>query len=651
MVKNSSPTPYERYLFHQGNLFKSYEMLGAHICKEKGEKGVRFSVWAPHAAEVRVMGDFNGWHGCANPMERIEESGIWTIFVPGARNKDSYKYEILTHYGEVLHKADPYAFWSEVRPKSASRIFDLAGYKWRDQKWQEKKKQETDIFNQPQLIYEVHLGSWKQKEDGSFYTYRELAETLVDYVVEMGYTHIELLPICEYPFDGSWGYQTTGYYAVTSRYGTPHDFMYFVDCCHQKGIGVILDWVPAHFCKDAHGLAWFDGTPLYESEEIRGWGTLKFDYGRPEVRSFLISNAIFWFDRFHIDGLRVDAVASMLYLDYGKEPGQWIPNKYGGNGDLNAIDFVKKLNEVVFSEFPQALMIAEESTEWPLVTGPTYAGGLGFNFKWNMGWMNDCLEYMSKDPIHRKWHHNLLTFSFMYAFSENFILPLSHDEVVHGKKSLIEKMPGDYWQKFANLRTFLGYMMAHPGKKLLFMGGEFAQFIEWRYYEGLEWELLNFEMHHKFQKYVQSLNWLYRKEKAFWEQDQGWEGFQWIDCHNQQQSILVFVRWSKDVDDFIVVLCNFTPQYYEGFRVGIPSAGIYQEVFNSDLVEYGGSGKRNEGDLVSEEQAWQGQEFSLTIKVPPLAYVIFKKKQEITKHLLGENRVKKRKQKTRAGGS
>jgi 1,4-alpha-glucan branching enzyme len=643
-VKNSGPTPYEIYLFHQGNLFKSYEMLGAHLGVEKKQKGVRFSVWAPHAVEVRVMGDFNDWHGGANPMEKIEESGIWTAFIPGAKNKDSYKYEILTHYGEVLHKADPYAFWAEVRPKSASRVFDLSGYKWCDQKWQEKKKQETDIFNQPQLIYEVHLGSWKRKEDGSFYTYRELADILVDYVVEMGYTHIELLPICEYPFDGSWGYQTTGYYAVTSRYGTPHDFMYFVDRCHQKGIGVILDWVPAHFCKDAHGLAWFDGTPLYESGEIRGWGTLKFNYGRPEVRSFLISNALFWFDLFHIDGLRVDAVASMLYLDYGKDSGQWIPNKYGGNGDLQAIAFVKKLNEVVFSEFPQALMFAEESTEWPLVTGPTYAGGLGFNFKWNMGWMNDCLEYMAKDPIHRKWHHNLLTFSFMYAFSENFVLPLSHDEVVHGKKSLIDKMPGDYWQKFANLRTFLGYMMAHPGKKLLFMGGEFAQFIEWRYYEELEWNLLDFEMHRKFKKYVQSLNWLYRKEKAFWEQDQGWEGFQWIDCHNQQQSILIFVRWGKEANDFIVVLCNFTPQYYEDFRIGVPCAGVYQEVFNSDLGEYGGSEKKNEGDLVSEEKAWQEQEFSLKIKVPPLACVIFKKKREITKKIPGKNKVKKLKQ-------
>ncbi|HHX96310.1 MAG TPA: 1,4-alpha-glucan branching protein GlgB [Clostridia bacterium] len=630
-MKKASPTPYEIYLFHQGNLFRSYQMLGAHLGKEKGKKGVRFTVWAPHAVEVRVMGDFNNWHGQANPLQKIEESGVWTTFVPGAQNLDSYKYEIVTHYGEILHKADPYAFWSEVRPKSASRVYDLAGYRWQDHEWQTRRKKQNDPFNRPQLIYEVHLGSWRHKPDGSFYTYRELADHLVDYVAEMGYTHIELLPISEYPFDGSWGYQITGFYSVTSRYGTPHDFMYFVDRCHQKGLGVILDWVPAHFCKDAHGLAWFDGTPLFGSEEIPGWGTLKFDYGCPEVRSFLISNALFWFDKFHLDGLRVDAVACMLYLDYGKEYGEWIPNKYGGNGDLEAIAFIKKLNEIIFAEYPYALMYAEESTEWPLVTGPTYAGGLGFNFKWNMGWMNDSLEYMSLDPIYRKWHHNLLTFSFMYAFSENFVLPLSHDEVVHGKCSLIEKMPGDYWQKFANLRTFLGYKMAHPGKKLLFMGGEFAQFIEWRYYEALEWHLLDFPMHSNFKDYIQELNWLYRHEKPFWEQEQGWEGFQWIDCHNQEQSILIFVRWGKQPDDFVVVLCNFTPEYYEDFRIGVPSPGIYREIFNSDLKKYGGSGKRNEGRLISESVAWQGQEQSLRIKVPPLACVYFKKRGELPK--------------------
>ena len=638
-MKDSRPTPYEIHLFHQGNLFKSYELLGAYAGREKGRKGVRFTVWAPNAREVRVMGDFNDWQADLNPMEKIKDSGIWTAFIPGAKHEDGYKYEIVTSFGQILHKADPYAFWSELRPKSASRVFDLSGYTWGDRKWMEKRNEEEDLFNRPQLIYEVHLGSWKLKEDGSFYTYRELADILVDYVAEMGYTHIELLPICEHPFDGSWGYQTTGYYSVTSRYGTPHDFMYFVDCCHQKGIGVILDWVPAHFCKDAHGLASFDGAYLYEIEEFQGWGTMKFDYGRPEVQSFLISNAIFWFDIYHIDGLRVDAVASMLYLDYGKEAGQWIPNKYGGNGDLNAIAFLKKLNEVCFSYFPQALMIAEESTEWPLVTGPTHAGGLGFNFKWNMGWMNDCLEYMSKEPIHRSWHHNLLTFSFMYAFSENFILPLSHDEVVHGKKSLIDKMPGDYWQKFANLRTFLGYMITHPGKKLLFMGGEFAQFIEWRYYEGLEWHLLGFEMHQKFHTYVQHLNWIYRREKAFWDLDHGWEGFQWIDCHNNQQSMLIFARWSKEAEEFIIVLCNFTPQYYEDYRIGVPQGGVYQEIFNSDLEDYGGSGKRNEGELTTKDMTMHGQPFSLAVKVPPLACILLKKEREIKKCLSGENSI------------
>jgi 1,4-alpha-glucan branching enzyme len=449
----------------------------------------------------------------------------------------------------------------------------------------------------------------------------------VEYVVEMGYTHIQLLPIMEHPYDGSWGYQITGYYAVTSRYGSPHDFMYFVDCCHQRGIGVILDWVPAHFCKDGHGLIDFDGTRLYEAEELPGWGTMRFDYGRYEVICFLISNAVFWFDLFHVDGLRVDAVASMLYLNYGKEGGSWIPNKYGGNGNLEAIALLKKLNEVVFSNFPKAMMIAEESTEWPFVTGPTYAGGLGFNYKWNMGWMNDVLKYMERDPLYRSWQHNLLTFSFLYAFSENFILPMSHDEVVHGKRSLIEKMPGDYWQKFASLRVFLGYMMTHPGKKLLFMGGEFAQFIEWRFYEALEWHLLSFEMHRRFKEYVKSLNRMYKDEKALWEKDHSWEGFEWIDCHNNSQSIIVFLRNSKNKAEQLLVLCNFTPQYYEDFRIGVPMSGSYLEIFNSDLEAYGGSDKKNNVLLAAENIPWHNQPYSLEIKVPPLAFVLLKKSQ------------------------
>ena len=521
-------------------------------------------------------------------------------------------------------KADPYAFYAECRPKSASIVYDLSGYAWGDRKWYEEK-QKTPVYSRPVNIYEVHLGSWKLKEDGSFYTYRELAGELVDYVADMGYTHIQLLPVMEHPYDGSWGYQITGYYAVTSRYGTPHDFMYFVDCCHRRGIGVILDWVPAHFCKDGHGLGNFDGAWLYEIEELQGWGTKRFDFGRPEVISFLISNAIFWFDVFHVDGLRVDAVASMLYLDYGKREGQWIPNKYGGNGNLEAIALLKRMNEVVFSYFPDAMMIAEESTEWPLVTGPTYSGGLGFNYKWNMGWMNDVLRYMGKDPIYRRWHHDLLTFSFLYAFSENFILPMSHDEVVHGKRSLIDKMPGDYWQKFANLRTFLGYMMTHPGKKLLFMGGEIAQFIEWRYYEGLEWHLLNFDMHARFKEYVKSLNHLYLQEKALWEIDHSWEGFYWVDCHNTDQSIIVFGRKGRKEEDEALILCNFTPYYYERFRIGAPKEGVYQEIFNSDMEIYGGSGKKNAWALTTEKIPCHNQPCSLEIVVPPLAFVLLKR--------------------------
>ncbi|PKM90938.1 MAG: 1,4-alpha-glucan branching enzyme [Firmicutes bacterium HGW-Firmicutes-12] len=614
------PTPHDIYLFHQGNLFKSYEMLGAQFREEDGKKGVRFSVWAPNAKEISVVGSFNNWNGKLHSLQRIKESGIWSLFIPNLQQGELYKYEIKTDYGTVLLKADPYAFYAECRPKSASVTYDLHEYIWGDQEWVNNDK---TVYDKPVNIYEVHLGSWKLKDDGTFYTYRELAHDLVEYVVEMGYTHIQLLPIMEHPYDGSWGYQITGYYAVTSRYGTPHDFMYFVDCCHQRGIGVILDWVPAHFCKDGHGLIDFDGTRLYEAEELQGWGTMRFDYGRPEVMSFLISNAFFWFDIFHVDGLRVDAVASMLYLNYGKEGG-WISNKYGGNGNLEAITLLKKLNEAVFLNFPKAMMIAEESTEWALVTGPTYAGGLGFNYKWNMGWMNDVLKYMEKETIYRSWHHNLLTFSFLYAFSENFILPMSHDEVVHGKRSLIEKMPGDYWQKFANLRVFLGYMMTHPGKKLLFMGGELAQFIEWRYYEALEWDLLSFEMHRRFQDYVKNLNRMYSAEKALWQQDHSWEGFEWIDCHNNSQSIIVFLRKSRNKAEQLLVLCNFTPQYYEGFRIGVPLDGTYQEIFNSDLGVYGGSDKKNSVLLAAENIPWHNQPYSLEIKVPPLAFVLFK---------------------------
>lgn len=487
-----------------------------------------------------------------------------------------------------------------------------------------RKKKRSCPQEQPLLIYEVHPGSWKRKEDGSFYSFRELAGELVDYVRRMGFTHIELMPVMEHPFDGSWGYQVTGYFAPTSRYGTPHDLMYFIDRCHQAGIGVILDWVPGHFCRDAHGLERFDGTALYEKDEHEQWGTYKFDFSRTEVWSFLISNAVFWLDKFHADGLRVDGVSSMLYLDYGKEGRNWKPNIYGGRENLEAVAFMQRLNEVIFRYYPEALMIAEESTDWPLVSWPTYLNGLGYNFKWNMGWMNDTLKYMQLDFPQRRDNHGLLTFSLMYAFSEDFILPLSHDEVVHGKKSLIDRMPGDYWQKFAGLRTLYCYLICHPGKKLLFMGGEFAQFIEWRYYSELEWFLLDYELHRKYKEYVRALNNLYLKDKCLWEEDHDWKGFEWVDADNKEQSILIFLRWAKERKDFVLVVLNFRPETYPDFRIGVPFPGVYKEIFNTDSECFGGSGQVNTGKLIAEKIGWHNREYSLKIKVPPLGGVIFK---------------------------
>lgn len=616
------PTEHDQYLFNEGSHFYSYRMLGAHCCP----KGVCFSVWSPNAREVRLVGDFNNWQGEKHTLQRVGPSGIWSITMPDFQNEELYKYEIYTNRGQILLKSDPFAFYSEIRPGTASRYFDLSGYVWEDSIWQEQKKS-AQIYESPLLIYEVHLGSWKRK-DGGYMTYRELAHELVDYVADMGYTHIEILPLAEHPYDGSWGYQATGYFSVTSRYGNPHDFMYFVDRCHQRGIGVILDWVPGHFCKDNHGLRQFDGAYLYESDNWRQsenfqWGTLNFDFGRPEVISFLISNAVFWMDIFHIDGLRVDAVACMLYLDYGKEPGRWVPNKYGGNENLEAVAFMRKLNEVIFEYFPNALMLAEESTQWPLVTGPTYLGGLGYNYKWNMGWMNDMLKYMTIDPVHRKWNHNLLTFSYMYAFSENYILPLSHDEVVHGKCSLINKMPGDYWQKFANLRLLYGYMMAHPGKKLMFMGSEFAQFIEWNFNQSLDWHLLQYEMHNKINYFVKALNYFYLSEKSLWELDHREQGFEWIDPHDFNQSIVTFVRKSKDPKEFILIVCNFTPVIRTDYRIGVPLLQEYREVFNSDNEAFGGTGQLNL-NLKACARSWHNQPFSLEITVPPLSAVYIK---------------------------
>lgn len=619
---------YNIFLFHEGSHQYSYKLFGAHFNTEGEARGVRFTVWAPNAVRVSVIGDFNGWQGDRTAMEHISGLGIWSVFVPDVGPGELYKYEIHTAGGEIIHKADPFAFFSEKPPCSASKVWPLENFNWTDSVWREEQKQGT-ICTRPILIYEVHLGSWRHHTDGSVLSYRELADQLADYVSDMGYTHIELMPVVEHPYGGSWGYQATGYYAVTSRYGTPQDFMYFVDKCHQKGIGVILDWVPGHFCKDGHGLWRFDGSPVYESGwpergENWQWGTANFDSGRREVWSFLISNAMFWFDVFHIDGLRVDAVANMLYLDYGRKDGEWIPNHYGGNGNLDAMAFLRKLHEAIFARFPQAMMIAEESTAWPMVTWPTYVGGLGFNFKWNMGWMNDILRYMELDPIHRQWWHNLVTFSLMYAFSENYILPLSHDEVVHCKKSLLDKMPGDYWQKFANLRAFYGYMMAHPGKKLMFMGGEFGQFIEWNYERQLDWLLLDYDMHRKLQNYVKDLNHLYCSDAAFWQVDYDWRGFTWIDPNDHSQSIISFIRIGEEKENYTLVICNFTPVVRHDYRIGVPHPGSYQEVFNSDWEQYGGSGQTNSGTLTTEQQAWHNQPYSLCLTVPPLAAIYLK---------------------------
>ena len=627
-MKNSPLSEYAIYLFNQGDNYRSYQMLGSHLVNFQGENGVSFAVWAPHAKSVSVVGDFNNWDGTVHVMSKCGSSGIWQIFISGMTEHTVYKYQITTAYGKIILKADPYAFYAELRPNTASKVYSLENYAWNDAAWVEQRKH-YNSYQAPMLTYEVHLGSWRRGANGEFLSYKEMAEQLVSYVKEMNYTHIEIMPICEHPFDGSWGYQATGYFAVTSRYGEPKDFMYLVDLCHQNNIGVILDWVPGHFCRDDHGLRKFDGQPLYESPdpmlaENDEWGTTNFDYSRYEVKSFLISNAMFWLDVYHIDGLRIDAVANMLYLDYGKEEGQWKPNKHGGNGNLAAMDFLRHLNHVVFENHPNALMIAEESTSWPLMTKPVYIGGMGFNYKWNMGWMNDILKYMEFDAIYRKWNHNLITFSLMYAFSENYVLPLSHDEVVHGKKSLVEKMPGDYWQKFANLRAFYGYWMAHPGKKLLFMGSEFAQFIEWKYYDSLDWHLLEYPLHKKMHDFVKNLNAFYVEQKSLWEIDCDWKGFEWIDCHDYSKSVISFIRKTKKMQDFVIVVCNFTPEVHYGYRIGVPQSGKYLEVLNSDATEFGGSGVSNIQELNTEPISWHNQENSLVLTLPPLSTIYLK---------------------------
>ncbi|HEV3334131.1 MAG TPA: 1,4-alpha-glucan branching protein GlgB [Bryobacteraceae bacterium] len=626
-------TDFDLHLFNEGTHLRLYEKLGAQTIEHEGAKGVAFAVWAPNAERVSVVGNFNQWDGRRHPMRPRGASGVWEIFVPGLQQGDLYRFEIKTRYqGYMAVKSDPFGFAAELRPKNASVIWDLSRYRWGDGHWMATRKHAQSL-DAPMAIYEVQLGSWKREPDPQYghrwLTYRELAEQLVPYAKGMGYTHIELLPITEHPFDGSWGYQTTGYFAPTSRHGTPDDFRYFVDQAHQAGLGVIVDWVPAHFPKDGHGLAFFDGTHLFEHADPRlgehqDWGSLIYNYGRNEVRAFLLSSALFWLDRYHIDGLRVDAVASMLYLDYSRNEGEWIPNQYGGRENLEAVAFLKRFNEVVHQDFPDVLTFAEESTAWGMVSRPTYVGGLGFDLKWNMGWMHDMLEYVGKEPIHRRYHHNNLTFSLLYAFTENFILPLSHDEVVHGKGALLANMPGDYWQKFANLRALYGYMYAHPGKKLLFMGGEIGQWNEWNHEWEVEWVLLYFDAHRQMQEYVRALNRLYTAQPALYEVDFSWEGFQWIDFHDVDNSIVTFLRRAKNPDDFVLVVSNFTPVPREGYRIGVPRGGFYRELLNSDSMYFGGSNMGNGLGVPSEPKPWQGQPESIVITVPPLAVVYLK---------------------------
>jgi 1,4-alpha-glucan branching enzyme len=624
-------TDFDLHLIGEGSHYKKYEKLGAHIMEIEGLKGVHFAVWAPNAKSVSVIGDFNDWNARTHPMCSLGPSGIWERFVPGIEEGALYKFEIRSRYHKfTAQKADPFAFYFELRPKSASIVYNIDGYQWTDGKWMEERSRDRWL-DSPVSMYEVHLGSWMRapEEGDRWLTYRELAEKLVPYVKEMGYTHIELLPVTEHPLDASWGYQTLGYFAPTCRHGKPKDFMYFMDRCHQAGLGVILDWVPAHFPTDGHGLGFFDGTCLYEHEDPRkgfhpDWGTKIFNYARNEVRNFLISNALFWFEKYHIDGLRVDAVASMLYLDYSRKEGEWVPNMYGGRENLEAIDFLKQFNEVSHRYHPGVLTIAEESTAWPNVSKPTYLGGLGFSMKWNMGWMHDTLVYFSKDPVHRKYHHNNLTFSLLYAFTENFILPLSHDEVVHGKGSLLNKMPGDMWQKFAGLRSLYGFMYGHPGKKLFFMGGEIGQWDEWNFDKSLDWHLLEYEPHKGLQRFVRDLNRVYRSEPSLYEVDFEYRGFEWIDFHDVEGSVVAFLRRAKNHEDFTVFVCNLTPVPRLNYRIGVPGPGFYKEILNSDSTLYWGSNTGNAGGVHADHVPFQLRPCSIQITLPPLSVLIFR---------------------------
>lgn len=622
--------PIDISLFNEGKHYSIYEKMGAHPMTVDGVEGVLFAVWAPNADRVSVVGNFNNWDGRRHPMRKLDYSGIYELFIPGKLVGEIYKYEIKAKSGQVFMKSDPYAFSSEVRPANASRIVDIS-YKWKDTAWMEKREtKDTDA--QPMAIYEMHLGSWKRPTDGrEFYNYRDIASLLADYLLMMNYNYVELMPIMEHPYDPSWGYQVTGYYAPTSRYGSPADFMYFVDYLHSKGIGVILDWVPAHFPKDEHGLGRFDGTALYEHEDPkRGehphWGTYIYNYGRNEVRNFLVANALYWAEKYHIDGIRIDAVASMLYLDYGRGDGEWLPNIYGGNENLEAIDFIKEVNSKMHELHKGVIMIAEESTAWPMMTHPVEAGGLGFDYKWNMGWMNDFLNYMKLDPLYRKYHHNDLTFSMVYAYSEKFILVLSHDEVVHEKGSMIAKMPGGYEDKFSNLRVAYGYMMTHPGKKLLFMGQEIAQFAEFNEDAEVDWSLFEFDAHVFMQGYVKELNELYKTEPALYELDSSPEGFTWINCNSANTSLLSYVRKGKKESDTLLIICNFTPMEHKAYKLATPSGGRWQEIFSSDNSRYGGEGRNNKTVKQAKKAECDGQEHYISVTVPPLSISVFKKK-------------------------
>jgi 1,4-alpha-glucan branching enzyme len=620
----------DMHLFREGNHYEIYEKLGAHLATINRHPGVTFAVWAPNAQRVSVVGDFNGWDGRTFPMRRRVEGGIWEIFIPGIGEGAHYKYEVRDAFSQNVLKSDPFGFFGQHGIQTASLVFNLDRFAWSDQAWLEARDRKQWI-REPVSIYEVHLGSWARvpEEKDRYLSYLELADRLIPYVKEMGYTHVELLPVAEHPFDGSWGYQVTGYYAPTSRFGNPDEFRHFVDQCHAHGIGVIVDWVPGHFPKDQHGLAQFDGTRLFEHAdprkgEHRDWGTLIFNYGRNEVRNFLVANGLYWLDKFHIDGLRVDAVASMLYLDYSRKAGEWLPNAFGGRENLEAVDFLKRFNEVCYQRFPGVMTIAEESTSWPGVSRPTYLGGLGFGFKWNMGWMHDCLNYMSREPIFRKYHQSDATFSLVYAFHEHFVLVLSHDEVVHGKGSLINKMPGDPWQKFANLRMFYSWMYAHPGKKLLFMGCEFGQWHEWNHDASLDWHLADQPLHGGLRRLVQHLNHFYKTEPALCEQDQSYEGFEWIDFHDSDHCVIAFMR-KATAGAPIVFVINATPVPRQAYRVGVPGEGWYEEILNSDADAYGGSNVGNYGGMHAEPISWQGQSHSLAITLPPLATVAFKR--------------------------